>query len=51
VSRTLPGIDLDGHKDVLGLWTSVNEGAKFWLQMLTDLRDRGVESPRSLVAP
>jgi putative transposase len=37
------GIDLDGHKDVLGLWTSANEGAKFWLQVLTDLRNRGVK--------
>jgi putative transposase len=37
------GIDLDGHKDVLGLWTSANEGAKFWLQVLTDLKNRGVK--------
>jgi putative transposase len=37
------GIDLDGHKDVLGLWTSANEGAKFWLQVLTELRNRGVK--------
>jgi putative transposase len=37
------GIDLDGRKDVLGLWTSPNEGAKFWLQVLTDLRNRGVK--------
>lgn len=37
------GIDLEGHKDVLGLWTSANEGAKFWLQVLTDLRNRGVK--------
>ena len=35
------GIDLDGRKDVLGLWTSANEGAKFWLQVLTELRNRG----------
>jgi putative transposase len=32
------GIDLEGRKDVLGLWTSANEGAKFWLQVLTDLK-------------
>ncbi len=31
-----------GHKDVLGLWTSAHEGAKFWLQVLTELRNRGV---------
>jgi putative transposase len=37
------GIDLDGCKDVLGLWTSANEGAKFWLQVLTELRNRGVK--------
>ena len=37
------GIDLDGHKDVLGLWTTANEGAKFWLQVLTELRNRGVK--------
>jgi putative transposase len=37
------GIDLEGRKDVLGLWTSANEGAKFWLQVLTDLRNRGVK--------
>lgn len=37
------GIDLDGHKDVLGLWTSPNEGAKFWLQVLTEIRNRGVK--------
>ena len=32
------GIDLDGRNDVLGLWTSANEGAKFWLTVLTELR-------------
>jgi putative transposase len=37
------GIDLDGRKDVLGLWTSPNEGAKFWLQVLTEIRNRGVK--------
>jgi putative transposase len=37
------GIDLDGRKDVLGLWTSANEGAKFWLQVLTELRNRGMK--------
>jgi transposase-like protein len=29
------GIDLSGHKDILGLWISDNEGAKFWLNNLT----------------
>jgi len=37
------GIDLEGRIDVLGLWTSANEGAKFWLQVLTDLKNRGVQ--------
>ena len=37
------GINLEGRKEVLGLWTSANEGAKFWLQVLTELRNRGVE--------
>jgi putative transposase len=36
------GIDLNGRKDVLGLWTSASEGAKFWLNVLTELRNRGV---------
>lgn len=37
------GINLDGRKDVLGLWTSASEGAKFWLNVLTELRNRGVK--------
>jgi putative transposase len=37
------GVDLDGRKDVLGLWTSSNEGAKFWLAVLTELKNRGVK--------
>lgn len=37
------GIKLDGSKEVLGMWTSANEGAKFWLQVLTELQNRGVE--------
>ena len=36
------GIGLDGQKDVLGLWTSNSEGAKFWLGVLTELKNRGV---------
>jgi putative transposase len=36
------GITLEGKKDVLGLWTSAGEGAKFWLSVLTELRNRGV---------
>jgi putative transposase len=37
------GVDLEGHKEVLGLWTSANEGAKFWLAVLTELKNRGVK--------
>ena len=37
------GINLEGGKEVLGLWTSANEGAKFWLQVLTELSNRGVK--------
>jgi putative transposase len=36
------GVNLEGKKDVLGLWTSAAEGAKFWLNVLTELRNRGV---------
>ena len=37
------GVDLEGRKDVLGLWTSSNEGAKFWLGVLTELKNSGVK--------
>lgn len=37
------GVDLEGHKEVLGLWVSQNEGAKFWLRVLTELQNRGLE--------
>lgn len=37
------GINLDGQKEVLGLWVSENEGAKFWLSILTELNNRGVK--------
>ena len=37
------GIDVEGHKEVLGLWTHATEGAKFWLAVLTELRNRGVK--------
>jgi putative transposase len=36
------GINLAGEKELLGLWVSQTEGAKFWLQVLTELRNRGV---------
>ena len=37
------GVTLEGQKEVLGLWTSGSEGAKFWLSILTELRNRGVK--------
>lgn len=37
------GVTLEGEKEVLGLWSSANEGAKFWLQVLTELKNRGVK--------
>lgn len=37
------GIDLDGRKDVLGMWVGENESAKFWATVLNGLRNRGVE--------
>ena len=37
------GVDLDGRKDVLGLWVGENESAKFWTTVLNGLRNRGVE--------
>jgi putative transposase len=44
--RTLPlalGISRDGTKDVLGLWIEQTEGAKFWLKVMTELKNRGVQ--------
>jgi putative transposase len=37
------GITMDGVKEVLGMWVAQNEGAKFWLQVVTELRNRGVQ--------
>jgi putative transposase len=37
------GLNHEGDKDVLGLWVQATEGAKFWLQVLTELRQRGVK--------
>jgi len=35
-------IGMDGEREVLGMWFQANEGAKFWMQVLTDLKQRGV---------
>ena len=40
---TILGVRLDGKKEILGLYLSENEGANFWLSVLTDLQARGVE--------
>ena len=37
------GVNLQGRKELLGLWLGETEGAKFWLSCLTDLKERGVE--------
>ena len=36
------GVNLEGHKELLGLWLGQTEGAKFWLACLTDLKSRGL---------
>ena len=36
------GVNLEGRKELLGMWISENEGAKFWLNVLTELKNRGV---------
>ncbi len=36
------GVNLEGRKEVLGLWIAQSEGAKFWLQVVTELKNRGV---------
>ena len=37
------GINVDGLKEVLGMWIAKTEGAKFWLGVLTDLKNRGLQ--------
>ena len=37
------GIDMEGRKDVLGMYVGQNESAKFWLSILNGLKNRGVE--------
>jgi putative transposase len=37
------GVDLSGKKDILGLWISENEGAKFWLGNFTEMKNRGMQ--------
>ena len=35
------GVNMEGHKELLDMWLSENEGAKFWLSVLTELQNRG----------
>lgn len=37
------GIDIEGHKEILGIWIGEHESAKFWLSVCNDLKNRGVE--------
>src|ERR1700722_15419767 len=37
------GVTPEGTKDILGLWIETSEGAKFWLRVMTELKNRGVE--------
>jgi putative transposase len=37
------GVDVDGRKEILGIWVESTEGAKFWLRVLNELKARGVE--------
>lgn len=37
------GIDIDGQKELLGMWIAETEGARFWLSVLTELKNRGLE--------
>ncbi|SFI01396.1 Transposase, Mutator family, partial [Cryobacterium levicorallinum] len=44
------GVTLDGEKDILGLWAGTGgEGAKFWMSVLTDIKNRGVTDTFFLV--
>ncbi|SPY31839.1 Transposase and inactivated derivatives [Oligella urethralis] len=37
------GVNLEGHKELLGLWIAQSEGSRFWLGILTELKNRGLE--------
>jgi transposase-like protein len=37
------GVDLESQKELLGMWLSENEGAKFWLSILTELQNRSLK--------
>lgn len=37
------GVNMEGKKELLGIWVGKNEGSKFWMQVITELKNRGVE--------
>jgi len=37
------GVRCSGHKEVLGIWIEQTEGAKFWLRVMTEIRNRGTQ--------
>ena len=38
------GVRCSGHQEILGLWIEQTEGAKFWLRVMTELRNRGTQT-------
>ncbi len=38
------GINIEGHKELLGMWISENEGTKFWLSVMNDIQNRGMKN-------
>ncbi len=43
-AHVVPGVNLEGEKEVLGLWLAENTGAKFWLVVLAELKQRGAQN-------
>lgn len=43
------GVNMDGQKEVLGIWIGANETSKFWLSVLNDLKNRGVKKYPNLL--
>ncbi len=37
------GVNMEGKKELLGIWVGKNEGSKFWMQVVTELKNRGIE--------
>ena len=43
------GVTPEGEREVLGLWIADNEGAKFWLSIMNNLMNRGLEDPANIL--